>query len=104
MPIPAKPIVADALSASIIGGIFGGAGIGIALMSGGSSGGMDIVGMFFTKKFKGFSVGQDFTYVKCRRVWNLCCFVWRSDGNLLYNLFGSKYARDRPHSHAEYKC
>ena len=26
VPIPAKPIVADALSASIIGGIFGGAG------------------------------------------------------------------------------
>ena len=39
VPIPAKPIVADALSASIIGGIFGGAGIGIALRSGGSSGG-----------------------------------------------------------------
>lgn len=58
VPIPAKPIVADALSASIIGGIFGGAGIGIALRSGGSSGGMDIVGMFFTKKFKGFSVGR----------------------------------------------
>ena len=43
VPIPAKPIVADALSASIIGGIFGGAGIGIALRSGGSSGGIDII-------------------------------------------------------------
>lgn len=58
VPIPPQPIVADALSASIIGGIFGGAGIGIALRAGGSSGGMDIVGMFFTKKFKGFSVGK----------------------------------------------
>ena len=45
-------------AASIIGGIFGGTGIGIALQSGGSSGGLDIVGMIFTKRFKGFSVGK----------------------------------------------
>ena len=48
----------DSLTASIIGGIFGGTGIGIALQSGGSSGGLDIVGMIFTKRFKGFSVGK----------------------------------------------
>lgn len=58
IPIPAIPIVRDSLTASIIGGIFGGTGIGIALQSGGSSGGLDIVGMIFTKRFKGFSVGK----------------------------------------------
>lgn len=58
LPVPASPIVDDVLAASIIGGIFGGMGIGIALQSGGSSGGMDIVGMFFTKKYKNFSVGK----------------------------------------------
>lgn len=58
IPIPAKPIVADTLTASMIGGICGGIGIGIALRAGGSSGGMDIVGMYFTKKYKGFSVGK----------------------------------------------
>ena len=58
IPIPAVPIVQDSLTASIIGGIFGGTGIGIALQSGGSSGGLDIVGMIFTKRFKGFSVGK----------------------------------------------
>ena len=51
-------VVQDSLTASIIGGIFGGTGIGIALQSGGSSGGLDIVGMIFTKRFKGFSVGK----------------------------------------------
>ena len=35
IPIPAVPIVQDSLTASIIGGIFGGTGIGIALQSGG---------------------------------------------------------------------
>ena len=58
IPIPATPFVEDALTASIIGGIIGGTGIGIALQSGGSSGGMDIVGMCFTKKYKDFSVGR----------------------------------------------
>lgn len=58
LPIPQTPIVADTLTASIIGGIMGGAGIGIALQSGGSSGGMDIIGMYFTKRYKNFSVGK----------------------------------------------
>ena len=56
VPIPPQPIVADALSASIIGGIFGGAGIGIALRAGGSSGGMDIVGMFFQRNLRDFQL------------------------------------------------
>ncbi len=58
LPIPSTPVVGDALTASIIGGIIAGTGIGIALRSGGSSGGLDIIGMYFTKHFKGFSVGR----------------------------------------------
>ena len=58
LPIPATPFVKDALTASMMGGILAGTGIGVALRFGGSSGGMDIVGMFFTKKYKNFSVGK----------------------------------------------
>lgn len=58
LPIPDTLIVGDALTASIIGGIMAGTGIGIALRFGGSSGGMDIAGMYFTKKYKDFSVGR----------------------------------------------
>ncbi len=58
LPIPTTPFVKDALTASIMGGILAGTGIGVALRFGGSSGGMDIVGMFFTKKYKNFSVGK----------------------------------------------
>ena len=57
-PIPTTPLVNDSLTASIMGGLLAGTGIGISLRSGGSSGGMDIVGMFFTKKYKNFSVGK----------------------------------------------
>lgn len=58
LPIPAVPIVKDALTGSIIGGIIVGAGIGISLRAGASSGGMDILGMYLTKKYHDFSVGK----------------------------------------------
>lgn len=58
LPIPNIPIVTNVLTASIIGGIMAGTGIGLALRFGGSSGGMDIAGMYFTKKYKVFSVGR----------------------------------------------
>ncbi len=58
LPIPSTPLVNDTLTASIIGGIVAGSGIGIALRAGGSSGGLDIIGMYFTKRFKNFSVGR----------------------------------------------
>ncbi len=75
IPIPKSPIVADALTASMIGGIMAGSGIGIALRSGGSSGGMDIVGMYFTKKYKGFSVGKVSLAVNCI-VYGICAVLF----------------------------
>ena len=58
LPIPVTPIVGDSLTASMIGGIIAGTGIGTALRFGGSSGGMDIVGIYLTKKYKDFTVGR----------------------------------------------
>ena len=58
IPIPASPIVEDTITATLIGGIIVGAGIGVSLQSGGCSGGIDILGMYFTKKYNGFSVGK----------------------------------------------
>ncbi len=75
IPIPSAPIVSDSLTASMIGGIMAGAGIGIALRSGGSSGGMDIVGMYFTKKYKDFSVGKVSLAVNCV-VYGICAVLF----------------------------
>ena len=55
---PAEPILYDVLAASILGGIIAGAGIGLMLYDGGSSGGMDILGVYLMKKFPNFSVGK----------------------------------------------
>lgn len=56
--VPSTPIIDDPLTACLIGGIITGAGIGITLRAGGSGGGIDILGVYFTKKYKNFSVGK----------------------------------------------
>ena len=56
--IPSTPILDDVLAACLIGGLICGFGIGLALRSGGSGGGLDILGVYFTKKFSDFSVGR----------------------------------------------
>lgn len=55
---PAQPILYDVLASSILGGILCGAGIGIMLYDGGSSGGTDILGVYLLKKFPRISVGK----------------------------------------------
>lgn len=56
--IPSTAIIDDPSAACLIGGIITGAGIGITLKAGGSGGGIDILGVYFTKKYKNFSVGK----------------------------------------------
>ena len=56
--IPTKPIIDDVLGACLIGGLVCGFGIGLALKNGGSGGGLDILGVYFTKKIESFSVGK----------------------------------------------
>lgn len=58
IPIPAVPIITDELTACFIGGIIAGWGVGLTLKNGASGGGQDILGMYFTKKMKNFSVGK----------------------------------------------
>ncbi|MBP3917338.1 MAG: YitT family protein [Clostridium sp.] len=56
--VPSTAIIDDPLAACLIGGIITGAGIGITLKAGGSGGGIDILGVYFTQKYKNFSVGK----------------------------------------------
>ena len=65
IPIPAAPLVEDTITASLMGGILAGAGMGIALRGGGSSGGADILGMFITKRRQEFSVGRLNLIINC---------------------------------------
>lgn len=56
--VPVVSVVEDAMASCMVGGILAGAGVGIMLRMGSSSGGMDVVGVLLTKWKKNFSVGM----------------------------------------------
>ncbi|MEF9940896.1 MAG: YitT family protein [Lachnospiraceae bacterium] len=58
IPVPKVPIIDDMLTACIIGGIIAGFGTGMVLRGGSSGGGQDIIGIYCSKKYPGFSVGK----------------------------------------------
>lgn len=58
LTIPAIPILDDVLAACLIGGIICGVGIGLTLRAGGCGGGVDILGVYFSLKKPGTSVGK----------------------------------------------
>lgn len=68
IPIPA-PIISDRLTSCLVGGLIVGVGIGFMLKYGGSGGGLDIVGMYLTKKYTDASVGK--VALTC----NICLYV-----------------------------
>ena len=55
--VPVSQVIDDPLTSAIIGGILCGFGIGLTFQNGGSSGGVDIIGMYFAKKST-YSVGK----------------------------------------------
>ena len=58
IPAEKAPLIGDPLASCILGGLLCGFGIGIALRSGGSSGGLDILGMYLSQKNQDFSIGK----------------------------------------------
>lgn len=58
IPVPATPLIADKLTSCLVGGILSGFANGLVLTCGGSCGGLDIVGLYLSKKNKGFTVGK----------------------------------------------
>ena len=58
IPIPATPMIADELTSCLVGGILSGFACGLVLTCGASCGGLDILGLYLSKKNKGFTVGK----------------------------------------------
>lgn len=58
IPIPSVPIVDDILTGCLLGGVISGVGTGIALTSGCCGGGLDIIGLYMSKKGVKITVGQ----------------------------------------------
>lgn len=98
IPVPAVPIVADPLTSCLIAGIVGGFACGLVLTCGCSSGGMDIVGLYLSKKGKGFTVGRfslgfnAVLYLACLLLFDASTAIYSA----IYTVFSSLFL-DRAH-------
>ncbi len=98
IPIPSTPIVADRLTACLLGGILAGVGSGIVLTCGGSGGGLDIVGLCLSKRGSSFTVGKfsltfnAFLYTACLLLFTPEVAIY----SVIYNFFTSMVL-DRMH-------
>ena len=58
IPQAGAPLVTDAAAAIMIGGVVTGLGVGVMLTAGGSGGGVEVIGIWLSKRYPDFSVGK----------------------------------------------
>lgn len=100
IPIPAAPILEeDILANCLIGGIVCGFGTGLMLKMGGSSGGMDIIGLALIKWKKNFSVGKVNLIVNAV-LYSICFFLFNIPTGIYSLIYASvsSVAMDRVHA------
>ena len=95
---PAVPILDERLACCLVGGIIGGFGLGLTLTCGCSSGGLDILGLWLTKRGSRFTVGRfsmgfnAALYLLCALLFDLPTALY----SLIYNIL-SMFMVDRAH-------
>ncbi|MDU3355669.1 MAG: YitT family protein [Clostridium sp.] len=95
LPIPTQPIIEEYAVSCLMGGILAGAGVGITLRAGGSGGGLDILGLYLTKKSKDFSVGR-FALIINAIIYSVCAILFELPVAILYSMVYS-IAIDKTH-------
>ncbi len=98
IPIPASPIIDEYAVACLMGGVLAGAGVGITLKAGGSGGGLDILGLYFTQKIKDFGVGR-FTLLINAIIYFICAILFELPVAIYSILYSMVYsmAVDKTH-------
>lgn len=95
---PATPILTERLASCMVGGILAGFGLGLTLTCGCSSGGLDIVGLWLTKRGSHFSVGR-FSLSFNAVLYSFCAVMFDLPTALysvIYNVFSAMFV-DRVH-------
>ena len=98
IPIPAAPIVDDVLTGCLLGGVISGVGTGLALTSGCCGGGLDLLGLYLSKKGVRTTIGR-FTLL-FNAVLFLLCWVMYDIPTMIYsvlNIIFHTIAIDRAH-------
>lgn len=97
IPAPAVPIIEDTLTSCVIGGILNGFACGLVLTCGGSCGGLDILGLYFSKRGKG-TVGK-FSIIYNTLLYGVCALIFSlpvAIYSAIYSVFCSLFI-DRLH-------
>ena len=98
IPIPSTPIIEDALTSCLLGGILCGVGSGLVLTCGCSGGGLDVVGLCLSKRGSRFTVGK-FSLSFNAVLYTLCAILFSPTVaiySIIYNYF-SAMVLDRTH-------
>lgn len=98
LPIPTQPIIEEYAVSCLMGGILAGASVGITLRAGGSGGGLDILGLYLTKKSKDFSVGR-FALIINAIIYSVCAILFELPVAIYSILYSMVYsmAIDKTH-------
>ena len=75
LPIPVQPVIEEYAVSCLMGGILAGTGVGITLKAGGSGGGLDILGLYFTKKNKDFQCRTIYLACQRRHLYHMRVFI-----------------------------
>lgn len=98
IPSPAVPIIPDMLTSCMVGGILAGFACGLVLTCGCSTGGLDILGLYLSKKANRFTVGRfSLSFNIC--LYTLCFFLFDATTAIysaIYTVFSSLFL-DRIH-------
>ncbi len=93
IPSPATPVIPDLLTSCMVGGILVGFSGGLVLSCGCSTGGLDILGLYLSKRGSRFTVGR-FSITFNAGLYTLCFFlfdattaIYSAMYNVLSNLF-----------------
>ena len=98
IPSPAAPIIADKLTSCLVAGILSGFACGLVLTCGCSTGGLDILGLYLSKKGSRFTVGR-FSISFNALLYTLCFFLFDATTAIysaIYNVLSSLFL-DRIH-------
>lgn len=93
IPSPAVPVIPDMLTSCMVGGILVGFSGGLVLSCGCSTGGLDILGLYLSKKNPKFTVGRFCIcfnvclYTLCFILFNATTAIYSAIYNILNNLF-----------------
>lgn len=99
IPSPATPVVPDILTSCMVGGILVGFSSGLVLTCGCSTGGLDILGLYLSRKRNGMTVGRvsiTFNaglYTLCFFLFNATTAIYSAIYNILSNLFIDRFHR-----------